>query len=652
MLSSGGAGRARRTGARRPVAATAALATAVLAAACTASPKPAVESPSETMQAPIQTTNLSVTVAMDGIGPGFNPHLLADQTPSTDAVADLVLPSMFRLAPDPADPARLTLQPDSSVLVSADVVTENPFTVEYRLNTEAQWSDSAPIAVEDFQYLWQQMITEPGVVAPAGYRLITDIRATGGGGKTVQVAFSQPYPGWRGLFRGLVPSHLLKDIPGGFETGLRDDVPVSGSRFKVTTVDRGRGQILLERNDRFWGPPATPDRIVIRRAGTPAQLSDALRGGDVQVFDIRAGESALSQLSLIGGTQVRRADRARALSLTLNSRSAALGAIDVRRALLALLDPRQLAVIGAESESGARWVGSATAVPSDAAYRETAPARMPRDAAQDVLEAAGYGLAAQAGGEQPARPPLQVRIGVPRGDTKASEVAASIADVWNASGVAASVSEIDPEALYGTSLTDGSVDAVVGWDDVSGGLAARVASRFGCDGAATDVHAPAPPRAEEGTGDGAAAPVPGDAAATATPAPRTAAAPTTPPAPGAPGPTRTAAAPTPSVVPPVAPDDPARKNFPEPQKAPSNVGGVCDPALQPVIAQALRGEIDDAQLLDAADPAVWSFATVLPIMQDTGLVGSSRGIEGTMLGEDRLASELFVNAAGWHRTTQ
>lgn len=629
------------------------LASAALVAGCTADPDPAVESPQETSPAPIRTTDLSVTVAMDGIGAGFNPHLLADQSPATDAVAGLVLPSMFRPAPDPDDPQRMTLQPDSSVLESAEVVNEDPFTVEYRLNTEAQWSDSAPIAVEDFQYLWQQMVTVAGAAAPAGYREITDIRSIGGGGKTVQVVFARPYAAWRHLFQGLVPAHLLKDMPGGFETGLDDEIPVSGSRFKVSTVDRGRGQILLERNDRFWGEPATPDRVVIRRAGTTAQLAEALRGGDVQVFDVRAGEAALNQLAAIGGVRVQRADRARALSLTLNARTKALQDVHLRQALLDLLDPRQLALIGADSQAGARWVGSATAVPSDPAYRVTAPSPMPRDAAQDILLQAGYGLAAPHG-ETSGEPVLHMRIGVPRGDTKAQEVANTIADVWTSAGVSASVTGIDAETLYGRSLLSGAVDAVVGWQDVSTDLPARVASRYGCDGAAVSVHASVPPdagKAPAGTATtdppSTTAPRPGSGpdggpvAPGPSPEPPGATTGTAQPAPASTGPTP---------VPPADAADPARKNYEEPQEAPSNLGGVCDEQLQPLIAQALQGEVSDTELIDAVDPAAWSFATTLPILQDTGAIGSTNAIEGTMLGDGRLATSLFINAAGWHRT--
>src|SRR5699024_694825 len=98
---------------------------------------------------------------------------------------------------------------------------------------------------------------------------------------------------------------------------------------------------------------------------TPAQVADALRGGDVQVVDIHGGGAVEAQLSKVGGVQVRRVDRGRALSLTLNARAGGLGDPQVRRAALSLLDPGQLALVGAGSHAGAKPVESATAVPSD-----------------------------------------------------------------------------------------------------------------------------------------------------------------------------------------------------------------------------------------------------------------------------------------------
>ncbi|MEO7077961.1 MAG: ABC transporter family substrate-binding protein, partial [Rhodococcus sp. (in: high G+C Gram-positive bacteria)] len=134
------------------------LPTLVLAA-CTANPPPPVESEPTpvitTTEVPVETGD-PVVVAIDDVGIGFNPHLLSDQSPANSAVSALVLPSPFRPATDPSNPAITTWLPDPSLLLSAEVTSQNPFTVTYQLRNEAQWSDSAPIAAEDFRYLWQQ----------------------------------------------------------------------------------------------------------------------------------------------------------------------------------------------------------------------------------------------------------------------------------------------------------------------------------------------------------------------------------------------------------------------------------------------------------------------------------------------------------------
>ena len=180
--------------------------------------------PGQGTPTPTPTPKAEPTRLVVGVGdlpPGFNPHLLADRSPVTTALATLVLPSPFKVAADG------TLQLDPTIVSSARVVDSNPFTVSYELNLEASWSDNAPVAAEDFVYLWQQMRTQPGAADAAGYQLITDVRSRAGG-KAVDVVFSQPYPAWQQLFSGLLPAHLLKDAPGSWIGATTGGLPTSG----------------------------------------------------------------------------------------------------------------------------------------------------------------------------------------------------------------------------------------------------------------------------------------------------------------------------------------------------------------------------------------------------------------------------------------
>ena len=91
-----------------------------------------------------------------------------------------MLPSSFRPIPDPQPPTGSRWELDPTLLESAEVTSEDPFTVTYKIRPEAQWTDNAPIAADDYWYLWRQMVSQPGVVDPAGYDLITGVQSRRG----------------------------------------------------------------------------------------------------------------------------------------------------------------------------------------------------------------------------------------------------------------------------------------------------------------------------------------------------------------------------------------------------------------------------------------------------------------------------------------
>ncbi|NKR24911.1 ABC transporter family substrate-binding protein [Rhodococcus hoagii] len=577
-------------------------------AACTANPPPPVESTDSPKPTTAVPTKNTVAVAIDDVGIGFNPHLLADQSPVNSAVSALVLPSPFRPALDPARPGVTLWVPDPSVLVSATAVPpEAPTTITYQLRNEAQWSDGAPIAAEDFRYLWQQMITQPGVVDPAGYGLIDDVESSGGG-KTVTVTLTAPYPAWRELFTDLLPSHLVKDTPGGFARGLGDSIPVSGAQFHIKSVDRGRDEIVLERNDRFWGTPAKADQILMRRGGSPAQLADSIRSGDAQVARVHGGAATLGQLSVIPSVRTGTELQPRVLSVTLNGRVSTLAEPTVRKGLFGLLDPNLLATVGAGSESSATPARAQVLAPSDPGYAPTAPPPPTREQAFGALAAAGFQVVPTlAEGNDPEtvtvgrlvrdNEQLTLVLGAPENDDIAIAVANTVADQWRGAGIAASVRALKAEDLYGEALTSGTVDAVVGWERAGSDPATSLASRFGCLPLDTS-----------------------ESAQDTTPQ-------TTSPAP------TSAATPAPSV------------------RSPSNLSGLCDPGLQPGIDAALRGLDDPARVIADAEPRLWELAAVLPVLQDNAIVVAGPGVEGVAL-VGPIPVGIFGDAGVWTRTTK
>jgi ABC-type transport system substrate-binding protein len=621
------------------------LVSTLVLAGCAVSPPPAPQSTETTRStAPPPQRKTQIIMGIDSIGAGFNPHLLSDLSAVNAAIGALVLPSAFRPVADPATPTGSRWEMDPTLLVSADVTNENPFTVTYRIRPEAQWTDNAPIAADDFWYLWRQMVSQPGVVDPAGYDLITGVQSIDGGKQAV-VTFSRPYPAWRELFNNILPAHIVKDVPGGFPAGLASALPVTGGQFRVENVDPQRDEILLARNDRYWGPPAKPDLILFRRAGAPAALADSVRNGDTQVAQVHGGSAAFAQLSAIPDVRTARIMTPRVMQLTLRAGEPKLADAAVRKAILGLLDVDLLAAVGAGSDNTVSLDQAQIRSPSDPGYVPTAPPALTRTEALGMLEASGYQIENDTSASvtppppAPSAPPrptngppeitrgriskdgkqLSLIIGVAANDPTSVAVANTAADQLRNVGIAATILALDPVALYRDALVNNRVDALVGWREAGGNLATLLASRYSCP-------------ALEAT-----------AVSTATP-------PSNPPASADPSMTARA---TPATTP-TAPSSTAPSRAQEPGalvQAPSNLTGICDHSIQSSIDAALAGTTNINDVINEVEPRLWNMSTVLPILQDATIVAAGPSVLNVSL-SGSVPVGIVGDAGQWVKTAQ
>ncbi len=611
---------------------------AVVLSACTVSPPPAPQStdtPHNSAPPPQHPTQ--IIMGIDSIGAGFNPHLLSDLSPVNAAISALVLPSAFRPVPDPSTPTGSRWEMDPTLLVSADVTNQNPFTVAYKIRPEAQWTDNAPIGADDFWYLWRQMVSQPGVVDPAGYDLITGVQSLEGGKQAV-VTFAQPYPAWKELFNNLLPAHIVKDVPGGFAAGLARALPVTGGQFRVENIDPQRDELLIARNDRYWGPPSKPALILFRRAGAPAALADSVRNGDTQVAQVHGGSTAFAQLSAIPDVRTARIVTPRVMQLTLRANEPKLADAQVRKAMLGLLDVDLLAAVGAGSDNTVTLDQAQIRSPSDPGYEPTAPPAMTTPAALALFAAAGYQIesSAPASTTQPAPPgpgstpsvptgppevirgqiskdgkQLTLVIGVAVNDPTSVTVANTAADQLRNVGIAASVLALDPVTLYRDALTNNQVDAIVGWHQAGGNLATLLASRYGCPALqTTPVSTASTPTTS---------PVGSNPPTGPDPVTPTATTPTRPPEPGA-------------LV-----------------QAPSNLSGICDHSIQSNIDAALDGSKNINDVITAVEPRLWNMSTVLPILQDTTIVAAGPSVQNVSL-SGAVPVGIVGDAGQWAKT--
>ncbi|MQA16202.1 MAG: ABC transporter family substrate-binding protein [Pseudonocardiaceae bacterium] len=553
---------------------------AVVLASCTAKPPPTV-SPEQAPAPPVSRSPEEIVIGVDDLTGGFNPHTLADLTPTGRAIAGLVLPSAFRQVPDGS------WQLDRRLLSSARVTDTDPFTVTYRIRQDAAWSDTSPIAAEDFGYLAEQMRTQPGVIGSAGYQLIDEV-VSRDGGKTVVVEFRAPYPGWRTLFRHLLPAHLLKDAPGGFADALDNSIPVSGGPFVLTSADPARREVVLARNDRYWATPAKADKLVFRDMPL-RDLVEALGSGGVPaVLFGRPDATTIAVLDDAGVTERAVVPQPSVAHVLLRPAASPLEDERVRTAVAAALDRSSLIATGAASGPSTDLVADAQVLaPTQQGYEPTGPANGPPvqpDASTVVrmLTEAGYVRVPQGwerGGQL-----LELVVAAPENRDPYPTLAARVAAQLTMYGIRVQVRTPSADELFGTWL-----------DDDSSRVTGRAAST-GDDGPVHIAVVPQPAGADPAT-----------VLASAHGCPLV----------------------TPAGVP----------------MAPGNPAGVCDPLLQGVIADALTGTAPVDEVLSRVEPVLWERMVSVPLYQHTSVFVTGRGLDGVSPGP--LLEGPLDGAARW-----
>jgi peptide/nickel transport system substrate-binding protein len=334
----------------------------------------------------------SITYGADQEPTGFNALTSKDSGTSVVNVDEGVLPSVFRVHPD------FTVQLDKDLMVSAELTSQSPETVVYKIKPEAKWSDGVPIDAQDFILLWKaQNGTDKkfDVAGTTGYEDVASVTGSDGG-KTVTVVFKKIFADWTSLFGNLVPAHILNKMPGGIEeawnNGLNKTIPVSGGPFKFGAY-KPTESLTLVRNDAYWGPKAHLDSVVFRFLPESTTQPDALKNGEVQLIYPQPQLDLVSQVKGIPGVTSETNFGLTFEHFDFNVKSPGLGDVKVRQAIATGLDRSSLLKrTVAQFSDKASVLGNRIYVNSQKEYKDNAGAYGKGDvaAATKLLESAGY----------------------------------------------------------------------------------------------------------------------------------------------------------------------------------------------------------------------------------------------------------------------
>ncbi len=253
-------------------------------------------------------------------------------------------------------PAAYLAKPDFSVVPTAlldgeaKVTSQSPFTVEWKINKAAIWSDDVPVSADDFEWVYLSCngkvdAGEPTVkndetgaeetgldcASTAGYDKVTKFEKVDE--KTVRMSFDEPYVEYEGLFGDpMPPSHLGRPLPDGWNTGFDKDPLASAGPYKLKEYKKGES-FTLERNDKWWGEKPNLDTIVFREIPDPATHPDALRNDEVQVIYPQPQTDLVTQVNEIPGVESELNFGPTWEHLDFNFKNPLLAMLEVRQAI-------------------------------------------------------------------------------------------------------------------------------------------------------------------------------------------------------------------------------------------------------------------------------------------------------------------------------
>ena len=219
------------------------------------------------------------------------------------SVVTHLVPSLMELDADNAYRPSPTLLEEPTVENGGLVVGDDgTFTLTYRLNPDAVWSDGTPITSTDVWFTWRARLDTDGTLSTIGYELISDIDASDP--HTAVVTFPEPFAPWRDLFEFVLPAHAL-----GPDTNIagkwNDQIPVSGGPWLQQSWSQD--QHVLVPNDNYWVPERRPlvDRVImVPREDTDSEVV-ALQTGEVMAAFPQPFPGAVQRLTgdltFIGG---------------------------------------------------------------------------------------------------------------------------------------------------------------------------------------------------------------------------------------------------------------------------------------------------------------------------------------------------------------
>ncbi|MFD1150829.1 ABC transporter family substrate-binding protein [Saccharothrix hoggarensis] len=308
---------------------------------------------------------------------------------------------------------KVVIKIDGDLMESVKVTSDDPQTIEWKVQKAAVWSDGEAIDCDDFHLKWLAGASKATVkgedgseasifdTTPTGYEDIEKLECSDDG-KTITTTFfkDKPYADYRGIFSmpgsdGLLPAHILEQKSGvadvtkilptqnddevkkvaDFYTkgwlGFDPAVALSGGPYMIVSSDL-KDQTVLERNPKWWGNPGGPAKVILKTNTDAQSAAQQLQNKEVQVIAPQADGPVAQQLRNDSAFNVYAAGGQTYEHIDFNmSRPLFKENKDLRLAIAQCFD-REAVVekLVADVDPNAKPLGSLTFMPNEVGYED------------------------------------------------------------------------------------------------------------------------------------------------------------------------------------------------------------------------------------------------------------------------------------------
>jgi peptide/nickel transport system substrate-binding protein len=170
-------------------------------------------------------------------------------------------------------------------LAESWTISKDKLTYTFKLRKGVKWQDGVSFTADDIVFSYKT-IMNPKVDAPqlrSYYQEIKDVHALDK--YTVQFTYARPYFLALEFCGGMpiVPKHIFEK--GDFNTNPAGRKPVGTGPYKFVKWTTGR-EIVLERNDDYWGKKPYVNRIVFRIITDPTVTLQVLKRRELDVASL------------------------------------------------------------------------------------------------------------------------------------------------------------------------------------------------------------------------------------------------------------------------------------------------------------------------------------------------------------------------------